>query len=266
MSGGTVARAIEEASVGATSANQHLRVTAAYGIAVYPNDAPDAEALIAHADRALYEAKAQLMDVRSRSEERHAQDVFFAIGDAISSSLDPRDAGEEPGAVGCDDAGTGHLLGVARRSDDSLNARAFFVSDAELPRKVNEAQRVQPMTRAEALNRGLITDRTTYVDDVVKSKVLGKRFRELLEADTWMITVPLQGAREGFLMMTARHQRSVPLPTSLAEAIARLASAALQNAETYARAHRQAEQLRDLAGLGGLLLGEAPTKSAWDPW
>ena len=253
----TVARAIEEASVGATSANQHLRVTAAYGIAVYPNDAADAEALIAHADRALYEAKAQLMDVRSRSEERHAQDVFFAIGEAISSSLDPemlvsnlvRQVATTLDLDTCS-------IWVVGSGSERLRVPAFFVTDDDLPRKVNEIQRMEPITRAEAIRRELSpTARCTAMKWCTR-RCSPQRFRDILEPNTWMITTPLQGVGEGFLMLMGRHGRSAPLPTSLAEAIARLASAALQNAETYARAHKQAEQLRALAGLGGLLLGE----------
>src|SRR5262245_17721431 len=244
------------ASVVATSANRHLRVTAAYGIAVFPEDASDAEALIAHADRALYEAKSQLMEVQSRSEERHAQDVFFAIGEAISASLDPEMLVKNLVAQVATTLELETCSVWVVGSQGRLGVRAFFVSDDEIARRVAEIQRAEPMSRMEAVRRGLLSDRTVCSDEVVTASLLPRRFRDVLAPDTWMITAPLQGTREGLLMMTARHGQTAPLATSRAEAIARLASAALQNAETYARAHKQAEQLRALAGLGGLLLGE----------
>jgi diguanylate cyclase (GGDEF)-like protein len=47
---------MEEASV--EYAGQTLHVTASLGLAVWPDDAPDADGLLTAADRALYAAKA----------------------------------------------------------------------------------------------------------------------------------------------------------------------------------------------------------------
>lgn len=60
----------------------------------------------------------------------------------------------------------------------------------------------------------------------------------------------------GLLMMSADHTRSAPPAMSLVLAIARLAGAALGNADAYQRAQTRGEQLAGLAGVGGLLFGD----------
>lgn len=73
---GDVATRIAEASVTAIPENQHMTVSASIGIAVYPEDGADAQAMFAAAGGALHEAKAQRIAVRDRGEERRAQDVL----------------------------------------------------------------------------------------------------------------------------------------------------------------------------------------------
>ncbi len=56
--------------------------------------------------------------------------------------------------------------------------------------------------------------------------------------------------------MVASHSRCSPPSTSVASAVARLATSALRNSRMYDRARRQGEQLTALAGVGGLLFGD----------
>jgi diguanylate cyclase (GGDEF)-like protein len=252
-----IADAIRRASVAATRVNRHLSVTASYGIAVFPDDGRDPEVLIAAADRALYDAKAQVVDVISRTDERHAQDVFFAIGEAIGSSPEP----------------TKLLANLAKGVTESLNIdtcsiwlvqddgviirpRAYFSRQREFVREFGAVQAHQPMSLAEVRESGLLTDRTVYVDDASTSGALPQRLSRVLPPDMWLITVPFQEPRIGFVMLSARHAESTPPHLSLAEAIAKLASSALLNADSFVQTARQAEQLRTVAGIGGLLLGD----------
>lgn len=251
-----VALAIARASVSATDQNRNSAVTASYGIVVYPEDGADAESLIAHADRALYAAKATASEIRSRTDERHAQDVFFAIGDATGQSLDPQvlvknlvtAVGESLNLDSC----TIWLV----QDNGEMQVRSFYVADPDLARRFAEIHDLRPLTHGEVRERGMLASRPVYVDDVAASDVLPEPFRALLEPGTWMLSVELPAPREGMLVLAANHARSSPPSAGVVEAVARLAAAALGNSDTYARAKEQAERLGSLAGIGGLLFGE----------
>src|SRR6185295_2477380 len=107
----------------------------------------------------------------------------------------------------------------------------------------------------EATARRLLA-RGVYTDDVRDAQLVPERFGGLFPADSWGVSVPLGQPHHGMLMMMARHQRCAPISMNLAEAIGRLASASLANADLYARTRAQGEHLAALAGLGGLLFGE----------
>jgi HD-GYP domain-containing protein (c-di-GMP phosphodiesterase class II) len=212
--------------------------------------------LIAQADRALYEAKAQMSTLRARTEERHAQDVFFAIGEAIGASLDPKRLVHNlVNAVGATldlDSCTIWLV----QGNGDLAARAYYVADADLFERVRRAQTSHPMTREEAAAAGMLGARPAYFDDVATAAAFPERFRAALDPGTWVVSVPLPAPREGMFILAATHARSAPPSTSLANAIARLASAAIRNADAYAREKHRVEQLSALAGIGGFLFGE----------
>lgn len=231
-------------------------VTATFGIAIYPDDAGDAGALAAAADRALYRAKSEVYASDARTEERYAQDVFFAIGDAIRESPDPTEVVQNLSRA----VGTSLKLDACSvwmvRPSGNLRPRAYFVRDQKMVAEWERVLREAPLSRREAQESGLMRGQPLYVDDMRGSFELPRRYAELLAPDTWLVCVPMPGPQEGVLMLAATHERAAPPATGLALAIARLAGAAIGNAEIYRPAARQGEQLAELAGLGGLLLGE----------
>lgn len=252
--GADAVAAIEAASLAATPRNAHLKVGASFGFAIFPEDAGDVEALTAAADRALYRAKDETSERRARTAERHAQDTFFAIGEAIARSLDPQErltnlceaVGKALDLDSC-------TIWVAETSG-RMRVRAYFVADTALIAAFDRIQAEAPLMRAEALASGLMRPHPVYVDDVATSDVVAERWRPELPANSWLLSVPLEEPHAGMMLLVASHARSAPPDSSLGLAIARLANASLRNAALFMRARRQGEQLSDLAGLGGLLL------------
>ena len=57
-----MAENLREAIAGLTVAGVEREITASFGVAVLPEDAPEAQALLRVADRALYQAKANGRD------------------------------------------------------------------------------------------------------------------------------------------------------------------------------------------------------------
>ena len=236
----------------ALSFNSRTPVSARFGLAVYPADASDAGELILRADRELNELQARDGASDGRLQERNAQDVFFAIGDAMGSSLDPKETvGNLVRAVGKTLVLETAAIWIV--SKDMLRARAFFVGDTDLQQRFLPVEDSGPITRAEAVASGMLRDEAFYLEDASAAVVVPERFRALVQPGTWSIYVPLTGSREGILTMSARHDRVAPPSLSLARAIARLASAAIHNADAYGRAKRHHEQLAKLSGIGGLL-------------
>jgi response regulator RpfG family c-di-GMP phosphodiesterase len=236
--------------------NANLAVTASYGVAVYPDDAGDVESLTAAADRALYRAKGEAIETLARSEERHAQDVFFAIGQAIGQSLDPKEMVQNiVNAVGASLTLASASIWLVRK-DGRLGIRAYYADDDRLPAAFGITQRDEPMRRDEALNLGFLRGDAAYIDDVREATVLPERFRDHVDPRTWMINVPL-ASREGMLVLTGAHAKAEPPSMTLATAIGRVAGSALANADVYQTARRRGEQLSALAGLAGLLFGDA---------
>jgi diguanylate cyclase (GGDEF)-like protein len=251
-----VAQTIALASTIAMPENRNTAVSASYGVAVYPEDGADAESLIARADRALYEAKANSSEIRLRRDERHAQDVFFAIGEATGQSLDPQQLVRNlVSAVGKSLNLDSCTIWLGQENGD-IRVRSFYVADPELARRFNEIQQMRPLRVDELRATRMLTDRSAYVDDVVASDALPEPFRELFEPGVWMMSVPLPGRQTGMLLLVASHDRSSAPASGVAEAVARLAAAALRNSDTYARARQQGERLAGLAGIGGMLFGE----------
>jgi diguanylate cyclase (GGDEF)-like protein len=237
------------------SFNTRTAINARFGLAVYPDDASEAGELVLRADRALIETQARDAASGGRQQERHAQDVFFAIGDAMGRSLDP----QETVANLVNSVGT--TLGLDTAAiwivhKGTLRAKAWYVGPTDVQQKFLPVQDVQPITREEAVASGMLRDEAFYLEDAAAAEVIPERFRALVKEGTWSIYVPLTGSREGVLTMSAHHDRVTPPSLSLARAIARLASAAIHNADAYARARRHHEQLAKLSGIGGLLFEE----------
>ncbi len=253
---GRVAEAIATASISANPENRNTAVTASYGVAVYPEDGGDAESLIARADRALYEAKANTSEIRLRSDERHAQDVFFAIGEATGRSLDAQELVKNlVTGVGTSLNLDSCTIWLAQDTGE-IRVRSFYVADPELARRFAAVEQMRPLRHDELRERRMLADRPVYIDDIVASEALPEPFRELFDPGVWMMSVPLPSPRVGMLLLTASHVRSSAPATGVVEAVARLASAALRNSDTYARAREQGERLAGLAGIGGMLFGE----------
>ncbi len=233
----------------------HFSATASYGIAVYPEDATDVEALMVAADRALYQAKSDNIAKHARTAERLAQDVFFAIGDAIGESLDPQRVVQNLcAAVGTSLRLDGCIIWLSQQNGE-LRPRAFYLAGdafAEAGARLAE----QPITLLEATELGFVRSQPLYVDDVANSDVMPDRVKGTLPADTWMVTVEIPEPAGGMLQLLGAHERSEPVATGLAQAIAKLAGAAIRNAETYETARAHGEQLSALSGVGGLLFGE----------
>ncbi len=251
-----VAQAIMTASVSAVPENRNTAVTASYGVAVFPEDGADAESLIARADRALYEAKANTSEIRLRRDERHAQDVFFAIGEATGMSLDPQEL------IRNLVTGVGKSLNLESctiwlaQDNGEIHVWSFYVADHELAGRFSAVEEMRALRTDELHERGLLGERSVYIDDIAASEALPEPFRGLFEPGVWMMSAPLPGPRAGMLLLTASHLRSSAPASGVVEALARLASSALRNADTYARAREQAERLAGLAGIGGMLFGE----------
>ncbi len=246
--------AISAVSLLATPRNAHLQVGASFGVAVFPDDAGDVEALTAAADRELYRAKDEANERRARTSERHAQVAFFAIGEAIARSLDPQDRLNNL----CTAVGVALDLDACAiwlpADDETLQPQAYYASDEGLVASFTELQDQEPLTRYEARTIGLVRPHPVYVDDVHASAMVPDRWRAALEPNSWLMTVPIDEPHSGMMLLLATHERSSPPDAGLAVAIGRLANAAIRNAALFTRARRQGEQLSELAGLGGLLL------------
>ncbi len=247
--------AVSDASVRATPLNRHLAIGASFGVAQFPDDGDDDEALIARADNALYDAKARAAAISERRDERHAQDVFFAIGEAMGRTLDAKETvrnivsavGEALGLDAC-------AIRLAD-DDDILRVQSYYLADAQAERVYGPVESNEPLTREEAVRTSLLTTTATYIDDVTTSDRILPRYRRLMAAGTWMVTVPLSAPHDGFITLMGRHAETAPPPTGVANAVGRLASASLRNSDVYEAARRQGAQLSRLAGVTGGLTG-----------
>ena len=250
-----VAKAIHRASVGALAQNTHVAITASYGIAVYPADGGDAEALTSSAYRELHRMKVQVLGEHLRTSERNSQDVFFAIGEAIGRSLDPQETVRNfcravGQSLGVDSCGVWFI-----EESGLISFLAGYAPDPAWSRRAGAMSELAPMTESEARAIGLLRPQPVYLDDVASSPAMPERFREHAQPGAWFICAPVPGTR-GIIVMSCRHEQAAPPDTGLVLAIARHAASALSNAEAYQRATRGREQLAALAGLGGLLIGD----------
>ena len=250
-----VADAIAAASLAALPRNQHVAVSASYGIALYPVDGADAEALTSGADRALHGAKVAKLGDLLRTDERSSQDVFFAIGEAIGQSLDPQQMVDNfcravAQSLRIDTAGIWLV-----QDNDSIEYLSGYAADAYWARRVQEIGPMPRLTATEGRQAGMIAGHPVYIDDAFSSAAIPDRFKPYTEAGAWFITAPISGERS-MLVLSGRHALGPPPETGLVLAIARQAASALRNADAYQRARRQKEQLAALAGLGGFLIGD----------
>jgi diguanylate cyclase (GGDEF)-like protein len=256
-----IREAIREASLNASAANAHQAVTASVGMAMYPADGADAETLLTAAGRALYRAKARWNGEASRSEERDSQEVFFAIGDALARTLDPKDrVNDLCRAVGS----VLHLEGCAiwlAEPDGEFRANAYYVRERAMFDNFSKVMSEAPLTSEEADATGVLRTHHYYIDDIRNADRWPPRYRNLFGERRWMFGVPINGERSGMLFLVASHDDVAPPATGLVLAIARLIEAGLRSADTYSRARRQGQQLSDLAGLGGLLVGDGDFES-----
>jgi diguanylate cyclase (GGDEF)-like protein len=250
-----VVAAVGDASIGASELNQHLRLGVSCGVACFPEDGEDDDQLIIAADRALHAAQRQAAALREQTAERHAQDVFFSIGQAMGQSLDAQETlNNLVRAVGIAlDLDTCSIRLFA--DSDRALVRSYYLADESQAQIYLPIESEQPLTHDEIYTSGLLSSGVTYLDDMRASERLVERYRAVIDPGIWMVNVPLSGQRDGMLSLTAAHARTVPLPSDLVLAIARLAEAALQNCDVYEGAKRQRDQLSSLAGIGGLLFG-----------
>jgi diguanylate cyclase (GGDEF)-like protein len=245
---------IAQASATASSNNAHLSITASFGIAVYPKDGADYEALAAASTRELHRMKSEKNAERLHTQERDSQDVFFAIGDAIGRSLAPSEAVKNfCRAVG--DSLHLDMAGIWQIHDDDVIAMlTAHVSSPERAAASAQMASLNPITRGEAEALGLISRRPVYLDDAGTSPSMPDRYRPFMPPNTWLIAAP--AGPTGFLVLSAAHERCAPPSNGLVEAIARLAASTVNNSQAYDHARERAEQLAALAGVGGLLFGE----------
>ena len=252
----SLADAVADASAHATPLNRHLGVHATWGVAGYPQDGDADDTLIAHADIALHDAKARALAVSKRTAERHAQDVFFTIGEAMGKSLDAQETLENivrAVATALDlDTCAIRLVG----DTGQVVLRSGYVADEHKRQAYRLLESREPITRDELERMGMASPSAVYVDDVSADDQLAERYRALVEPGTWLLNVPVPGRRAGMLTLTARHTCTPPPPTDLVEAIGRLVSAALRNCDVYEAAKRQGDQLTRLADVGALLFGD----------
>lgn len=176
---------VERTSLSASSLNAHIPVTASGGIAVFPEDGKDSEALTAAAERTMHHAKLDALDGLARRAERNSQDVFFAIGDAIGRSLEPRAV---PGNL-CEAVARSLKLGGCSiwLVDESgvLRPRAYFVEDGSVFDQFREMLAEHPISAAEAREHGMLGDGPIFADRATLSPMLPRRFAELIDHGTW---------------------------------------------------------------------------------
>ncbi len=251
-----VVRAIERGAASPAGLNWRTRVSASYGIAVFPEDGCAPETLTAVADRALFRAKQESADGQTRSAERHSQDVFFALGEAMSQSLDPHQVVHRFAEAVVRSLGI-ELCGLWREQDGGVLSQVTeHISGGPLAEVSRQMTTMPPMFAAVLVKSGIVKPSPVYVEDASVSDMVPERVRRLMPAQTWLITAPVPTVAGGLLVMSADHTRSAPPAMSLVLAIARLAGAALSNADAYQRAQTRGEQLTGLAGVGGLLFGD----------
>jgi diguanylate cyclase (GGDEF)-like protein len=244
-----------DASVRATPANGHLRIGLSYGAAQFPHDGDTDAQLIARAEAALLASKSRVAEAAARRAERHAQDVFFAIGEAMGRSLDATDTLDNVvravgGALALDSCAIRLVV-----PDGQMPVRAFYLAEASQFDAYSEVERDRPATRDEFDQAGFLGPGATYIDDVRESTAMFPRYRLVTPPGTWLLNIPLETTRAGVLTLAGRHELVAPPAMDLANAIARLVTAAINNAEMYGAVRRQSEQIARLAGIGALLFG-----------
>jgi len=250
-----IAGAVRSASLTALPQNGHIAISTSYGIAVYPDDGSDAEALTAAASRELHRMKIDALSEHVHTAERNSQDVFFAIGEAIGQSLDPQATVKNFCRAVARSLGA-EMCGIWFASENGvMRFLAGHAPGTEWVRRGAEMAALPPLTMAEVRSSGLLRTHPVYLDDVGTSEAMPERFREFASPRTWFIVAPIPQT-PGVLVLSSQHDRCAPPQMGLVLAIARHAASALKNAEAYQRATRQREQLAALAGLGGLLIGE----------
>jgi diguanylate cyclase (GGDEF)-like protein len=251
-----IATAIGDASVVATPRNANIRVGACWGLAMYPDDAADAESLTSAADRAMYRSKGERQQACARTAERNSQDVLFAIGDALGGALDPGHVVRKFCAAVASSLSI-DMCGIWEVQDDGVISMmtAHVIGDqrTEAARRMSE---LAPITRAEAEESGLLKQHPVYLDDAANAVEMPERYRAHMPPRTWLIVTPVSAPSGRVLVLSAAHDRAAPPAAGLVLAIARLASASLTNADAFQRAQRRAEQLAALSGIGGLLFGD----------
>lgn len=231
-----------------------------WGVASYPRDGTTSHALFAAADTALYQRKTLEQARRTEGDTLVIQRLFHHIGEVIGQDSQPEEKLTGVCAAICEALS---LRGCVVRLTEQETTRvlAWYFTDRDLQGHLRAVEEREPLRAKEGpQGRAALEQRIITVERAAESEEVPERFRSTFPEGLWLQCAPVVMApgRQAVLGLYGLNEEAAPPDYALARSVSRLVAGAIQNAETFATAKRQRDQLTALADVAGLLLTDGP--------